>query len=150
MFYTLYRSGESLPEPFTFNTDSLENIRNFLVWELVDSASGGDESLKGYSISTYNIDQIQWDTYDTDIDEIKKSIDEIYSNCSDERISKFKELNTSSYYVDPHDPNQKCYEVDANYWYILIISEKPFDSKICFGKFLEANEFMFGARPWLD
>jgi hypothetical protein len=150
MFYTLYRSGESLPEPFTFNTESLENIRNFLVWELVDSVSGGDESLKGYSISTYNIDQIQWDTYDTDIDEIKKSIDEIYSNCSDEKISKFKEFRTSDYYSNPNDPSQICYTVDANYWYVLVISEKPFDAKICYEEFLDENKFMFGARPWLD
>lgn len=150
MFYTLYRSGEGLPEPYTFNSDSLQNIRNFLVWEVVDENSGGEETLKGYSISTYNIDQIRWDVYDVEVDEIKKSIDEIYSNCSDEKISKFKELSTSNYYLNPNDPSQICYELDASYWYVLIISEKPFDAKVCYGEFLKENKFMFGARPWLD
>lgn len=150
MHFSLWRSGENLPEPFTFNTVAIENIRNFLVWELVDSASSGDESLKGYSISTYNIDQIRWDTYDVEVDEIKKSIDEIYSNCSDEKISNFKEFRTSDYYSNPKDPSQICYAVDANYWYVLIISEKPFDTEVCYGKFLKENKFMFGARPWLD
>ena len=54
------------------------------------------------------------------------------------------------YYSNPNDPNQICYEVEANHWYVLIISEKPFDAEVCYGEFLKKNKLMFGARPWLD
>lgn len=37
MYYNLWRNGEELPNPCTFNTNSLDDIRNFLAWEIVDN-----------------------------------------------------------------------------------------------------------------
>ena len=55
MYYNLWRNGEELPNPYTFNTNSLDDIRNFLAWDIVDNFTSGDECLKGTSISNYNL-----------------------------------------------------------------------------------------------
>jgi hypothetical protein len=45
IYFTLWRSGEDLSEPYTFNTDSLEDIKDYLDWEIVDSLTAGNECL---------------------------------------------------------------------------------------------------------
>lgn len=86
MYYTLWRNDEDIPNPYTFNTNSLDDIRNFLAWDIVDSITFGKERLKGSSLSTYNLSAIDWNQYGTTLDEVIKTIKTAYSKCTDEVI----------------------------------------------------------------
>jgi len=111
MYYNLWRNGEELPNPCTFNTNSLDDIRNFLAWEIVDNFTSGDECLKGTSISSYNLVDIDWDQYDSSIDEIKILIVSTQSKCTDEIISNYKNFNTG-FYSNPNAQNQLFFNIN--------------------------------------
>ena len=148
MYYNLWRNGEELPNPYTFNTNSLDDIRNFLAWEIVDNFTSGDESLKGTSISSYNLVDIDWDQYDSSIDEIKILIVSAQSKCTDEIISNYKTFDTG-FYSNPDAENQLFFNINISGQFILVISEVQIDAESCYGEYLEDNEFMFDQKPWI-
>ena len=148
MYYNLWRNGEELPNPYTFNTNSLDDIRNFLAWEIVDNFTSGDESLKGTSISSYNLVDIDWNQYDSSIDEIKILIVSAQSKCTDEIISNYKTFDTG-FYSNPDAENQLFFNINISGQFILVISEVQIDAESCYGEYLEDNEFMFDQKPWI-
>lgn len=148
MYYTLWRNGEDVPNPYTFNTTSLDDVRNFLAWEIVDNITSGEERLRGSSISSYDLSNIDWDQYDTSLDEIMQSIEAAYSKCSDDIIENYKTFDTN-YYDKSKNTSQLFYNIDVSDHYTLVISESAFDEEDCFGEYFEDNEFMIGEKPWL-
>ena len=148
MYYNLWRNGEELPNPYTFNTNSLDDIRNFLAWEIVDNFTSGDESLKGTSISSYNLVDIDWNQYDSSIDEIKILIVSAQSKCTDEIISNYKTFDTG-FYSNPDAENQLFFNINISGQFTLVISEVQIDAESCYGEYLEDNEFMFDQKPWI-
>jgi hypothetical protein len=136
MYYTLWRRGSDFPEPYTFNTTSLDDIRNYLAWEIVDSNTSGNEDLKGSNISSYNLNEIDWDQYDSTVEDITNLIVSAQSKCTDESISNYKTFPDSEININVSDQ------------FTLVISEGPFNPENCYGKDLEWNEFMFGQKPW--
>jgi hypothetical protein len=148
MYYNLWRNGEELPNPYTFNTNSLDDIRNFLAWEIVDNFTSGDECLKGTNISSYNLVDIDWDQYDSSTDEIKNLIKSAQSKCNDEIISNYKTFDTG-FYNNPDAQDQLFFNINVSKQFTLVISENPIDAEGCYGEYLEDNEFMFDQKPWL-
>lgn len=59
MYYNLWRNGEELPNPYTFNTNSLDDIRNFLAWEIVEFKYAEDTK---NNISFYVWVNDEWET----------------------------------------------------------------------------------------
>ena len=148
MYYNLWRNGEELPNPYTFNTNSLDDIRNFLAWEIVDNFTSGDECLKGTSISSYNLVDIDWNQYDSSIDEIKILIVSAQSKCTDEIISNYKTFDTG-FYSNPDAENHLFFNINISGQFTLVISEVQIDAESCYGEYLEDNEFMFDQKPWI-
>ena len=148
MYYSLWRNDEDIPNPYTFNTNSLDDIRNYLAWDIVDSFTFGKERLKGSSLSTYNLSAIDWNQYGTKLDEVIKTIKTAYSKCTDEVIKKYKSFDTNYYNKSIHT-GQLFYNIDITDQYTLVISESSFDAEECFSEYLEANAFMIGKKPWL-
>jgi len=162
MYYYLWKSGDDLPVAYVFNASSLIDIRNFLVWELVDSLTAGEEDLQGSNISNYNIDQIDWGEYDTSIEAVQKTISEIYAICSDENMNNYKLFNKYSDEDEMMNSGQVAYwtpvdykhftvdqESEFNFGYALSVSEEIFDAEKHYRKFLFGAQSMFGQRPWL-
>lgn len=147
MYYTLWRRGSDFPEPYTFNTTSSDDIRNYLAWEIVDSITSGDENLEGSNISSYNLNEIEWDQYDSTVEDITNLIVSAQSKCTDENISNYKTFKTS-FYSNPDSENQLFFNIDVSDQFTLVISEGPFNPENCYGEALEWNEFMFGQKPW--
>ena len=135
MYYTLWRNGDELPEPYTFNTTSLDDIRNFLAWEIVNSITSADENLKGSTISSYNLNEIDWDNYESSMGEVTDSIKEAHSNCTEDKIANYKTFDTG-YYNNPEAENQQFYNKRVSDQFTLVISKGSFDTENCYGEFL--------------
>lgn len=148
MYYNLWRNGEELPNPYTFNTNSLDDIRNFLAWEIVDNFTSGDECLKGASILSYNLVDIDWDQYDSSIEDITNLMVSAQSKCTDEIISNYKTFDTG-FYSNPDAQNQLFFNINISGQFTLVISEVQIDAESCYGEYLEDNEFMFDQKPWI-
>jgi hypothetical protein len=148
MYHSLWRNGDEFPEPYTFNTTSLDDIRNFLAWEIVDSITSGDENLKVSNSLSYNLNEIDWDQYDSSLIEVADSIKEVHSTFIDDKLANYKTFDTS-FYSNPELKNQQFYNVRVSDQFTLVLSEHSFDPENCYRENLEHNEFMFGQRPWI-
>jgi hypothetical protein len=148
MYYTLWRNGDDFPEPYTFNTNSIDDIRNYLSWEIVDSMTSGEENLKGDNISNYNLEDIEWEKYESSLVEVSNLIHEVLSKCTYDLISNYRNFDTG-YYTNPEINSQIFYNIRVSDKFTLVISEDSFDATNCYGENFEHNEFMFGQKPWL-
>jgi len=147
IYFTLWRSGEELPEPYTFNTNLLDDIKNYLAWEIVDSLTAGNECL--ISQDNYaNLNEIDWSEYDTTYEAVFNSINKVISFNSNDIINNYRTFDTF-YFNNPENPSYKYYNIKFSEIFVLVISDIPFDKELCYGEFLVHNEFMIGQKPWV-
>ncbi len=150
LYYSLYLFDDEDPDPYTFNTNSIEDIRNYLVWKFIDLKTGGKVSIIGNDYFNYNISEINWEQYAISVKEIYKTIDKIYLKFSDNINGGYKSLKR---YSETKLNKEKFYfytiEIDLiNFGKCeLFISEKAFENAT-FTQDLNNVQHLFGIKPW--
>lgn len=150
LYFSLWFDEDEDPDPLTFNTNSLADIRNFLVWKYIDLKTKGEISISGTNYENYNFSEVDWEKYNLSLREIYTTVDRIHIKYSDAIYSDYKLLQR---YVMEDNPKHFFYTIETDLIDFckceLFISETAFDND-SFTVELNTVKHLFGKRPWIS